>query len=512
MSTINVVIIDDDEVVRQGLKQSIPWKNLGFSLVGEANNGKSGLDLIEAVKPQLVILDIKMQGMDGLEVCRAIRERGIKSNIILLSGYSDFEYARTAIKEGVLEYILKPVYRPDFIKILKSVRKKILGENEKKTQEMITKYKAKVGETAAVDELIMKVIINEDVKEAMDKLKLIGLELKLDKPTIALIELDIPDEEYKLKYRKYIQKIIKSSGLVFQIKGNKLGVLFPWASKFIIERISQETTKAFNFDITIGVGKVSESIETIRNSYSQAYLALKQKFYQGSGMTFYFNEKMNYTRDYIYLMKYEDAIFNHMINFSNNEIGTVIDLFFGSFNENDLLEPKVVLGSAIRLLANLESKVMKNKGMESFAVQKDKSFVEVTLSMDTLAGLKSYVESYIKNMTDYIQANDVTAEKRIVSTAISYMEKEYRIATLSTVAEHVFISPNYLSFLFKVETGSTFIDKLSEIRIAKAKELLSSLRYKTYEVAELVGYNDARYFSQVFKKYTGCLPSNFQTK
>ncbi|SHH72509.1 response regulator transcription factor [Clostridium grantii] len=256
MEKIRVLLIDDDEVIREGMKDSIPWDELGFEVIGEADNGKSGIDIINNKEPDMVILDIKMPQMDGLEVSTWIRKNYPEIKIMLLSGYSDFEYARRAIREKVIEYALKPVYKPDFIDLLKNIKSKIIIEQDNKIQESI--------------------------------------HIKIN-------------EKYKV------------------------------------------------------------------------------------------DEK------------------------SDNKIN----------------------------------------------------------------------------------------EKRIIKECVSNMRQQYKTATLASIAEQSYLSPNYLSFLFKMETGQTFIDTLTQIKIDKAKELLKNKHYKIYEVAEELGYKDSRYFSHIFKKYTGISPKDF---
>ncbi len=511
MKPISVVLIDDDEVIRKGLKETIPWKSIGFTVIGEANNGKTGLEVISSLKPGLVVLDIKMQGMDGLEVSKIIRETYPDTKVILLSGYSDFEYARRAIKEGVLEYILKPVYRPDFIEILKAIKNKISEENEKKAREIVMAFKAEMGESAAIDELLLRIINEENSRDAIKKLELMGVDMNFESPAVALIEMDILRVEYKNEYRTYLQNKAKPFGIIFQVRDSALGLLFSWKNRFVIDKVFIEAAKELPFAITIGVGKKSTTLEVIRVSFSQAYIALKHKFHMGKGRIIYYNDNMAFSRVYNTSSKAEYYIFRALLDKSKTDLERSVDKFFSDMNENGALEPRIVLDAVVRLLVNLEKRVVESKGIETIHGAGDRSIPDEVTSQGTLSDVKTYVKEFVEDMASYIWSEDEATGKRIINAAIMYMEKEYQTATLSSVAERVFITPNHLSFLFKVETGSTFLDKLTEIRINKAKELLKSLRYKTYEVAQQVGYSDARYFSQVFKKHTGVLPGDYQS-
>lgn len=511
MEPIRIIIIDDDELIRDGMKHSIPWKKLGYKIIGEADNGKSGIEIISEVIPDMVLLDIGMPQMDGLDVSAWLRRYYPDIKIVILSAHSDFEYARRAIKEKVMEYIVKPIYRPDFIELLKKIRKQIINEKELKKQEIFIKEIAEIGQQTYVDELVLKIIHGADVKSSVELLQklLTNDQLGIEDPTLALIEGKSENMAHILEIFKVHQKNMMNKAVFFQIKENVIGVVFQKINEMRIKTFFEKIITEQAVDITVGVGQPVKSWEKLGDSYKKAYIALRHSFYIGNKCIVCFNNTMKYSEDYEYPFYIEENLFEAIKNHNKTEMERCIHQLIDTFGKESHVQRKIIINSSIVFMINIERRVIRLCHELYQATDNDPFDMEVILKLDCLEKMKNYLLDTIGDMYDYAHRTNKNKEKILISNCLNYMGKNYRIATLVTTAEENYVSPNYLSFLFKIETGETFIDALTQIKVSKAKEFLKSGKYKIYEIAELVGYKDSRHFSKIFKKYTGYLPKDF---
>jgi two-component system response regulator YesN len=352
------------------------------------------------------------------------------------------------------------------------------------------------------------------------RFKEICLYLKLNPyftfPALALIEPagTFSGEQAKRRYvkeiRDYLQKREAAAGstVIFMDGEDRLGLLFSWVSRELVEAVNRKLNEAFSHPVNIGVGKPCSQLSEVHLSYHQALAALQDKFYKGDGEVVYYNELTQYRP----IGRYPSAKEKELLEClkcaqGTGDIEQAVEHFYTSILQNGPVDSKSIYELTIRLLFGLEKRVLAD--LENASAYKPGEITAV-IQMKSMSQIKAYLTEQLTAMHEVMMQNERESHRSIIKKTIQYMEQECEHATLYSVAQKVYMTPTYLSSLFKLNTGKTFIDQLTDIRINKAKELLKNTHLKNYEVAEKVGYKDSRYFSQIFKKKVGLSPSEYR--
>ncbi|WP_238524550.1 response regulator transcription factor [Caldicellulosiruptor hydrothermalis] len=412
-----MMIVDDEYYVKEGLKQTIDWAKYQIEIVGEADNGEDALNLAKTLNPDIIITDIRMPILDGVEFMKKLRENEINSHLIVISAYDDFEYARAAIKYGATNYILKPIDNNELIETIQKVIKKIESERN-----FIDSYNSFKNNISALKVNLLREIVYGKISDS----RLIKETLsyfKIDSNNIMVITIRITNYEKSALTANEHLRMLKE-----YINSQILKNVFARISNggICLEKDEDE------FVIIIGLDGDTDTL----------YEQLKNEF--------------------CYLMKKINR------KFQNDNFTVAVGI------------------SDVHLWDNIS-----------------KAYREATFA-------SNYSPLPELNIIGCARDKDLIGIRKEVKDALKMIVENYnRDITIDEVANKLHISTSHLMHLFKDELGKTFYDCLVEYRISKAKELLLSTNLKVYEVAEKVGYQDAKYFSQLFKKYTGYTPKEF---
>lgn len=333
-------------------------------------------------------------------------------------------------------------------------------------------------------------------------------------PTIALLEIASNFHDTWTRrcasneLRMMIEKQLSNTYVVFMDDSGCIGVLFDWDDQETIRNLQYSLNKMSNYPVTFGIGNPCHYLSELRTSYLQAICSLQHKFYRGIGHVIFFNSVESFAETVEYPEENEDGLLQLLHDPTTKPVGQAVDAFYEALLRHGPLQQEQISGATIRLLIGLELRVKTIAGNDCSMTKPD---IMAVLRMQSLDEIKTSVTHYVQCLTDEIgsQSNE-SVNRKIIKKTLTYMEDEYDSATLQYVAEKVFITPAYLSTLFKTNMGVTFIEHLTDIRIRKAKKLLKQTYLKNYEVAEKVGYHDSRYFSQIFKKKVGLSPSEYR--
>lgn len=354
-------------------------------------------------------------------------------------------------------------------------------------------------------------VTKSDLKDSLSRLQ---LNPYYTFPTLALIEptAHFEDEHEKIIYleqiRDYMQKKLSEGSVVFVDEEGRVGMFFSWVSKMPIETIKTMLAEQFQRPFNIGVGKPCRHLHDIVHSYKQASLALQYKFYCGTGHIIYYNELARYESLQQYPTDMEKELFNdYKAAETTAEIEQCVQYFYGEILQKGPLDTQSVYDLTVRLLVGIEQRVLSESEHVSTYERFD---VMSIVKLETLEDIKHYVIHFLIGLKEVLSKNQKESHRSIIKKTIHHMEQECQFASLQSVAQKVYMTPTYLSLLFKTNTGKTFIEHLTDIRMDKAKDMLKSTHYKNYEVAERVGYQDPRYFSQIFKKKVGLSPSEYR--
>ena len=517
-----VFFVEDEIVTREGIRDNVDWKANGFEFCGEAPDGEIALPLLQTAKPDVLITDIKMPFMDGLQLCKIVRERMPWVKIIILSGHDEFEYAQQAIKLGVAEYLLKPVTVQDLHNVLQRVAAQL--ELERKEQEDLRKLRDQVEENRAAlrERLLLKLVVGAvPSAEAIEKGQLLGLDLVARCYLVVIIKTELADRSEQFDYDEYQQAQQIVSGLVennpdvfllkkdwnelvLMMKGNTSEYLEE-DRDLLLELIKREAKKT-RYQLTIGAGTPKKRIADIYQSFVEALASIQNAAHEtrvGS----------NNIVDKAEWLKVDTSAVENYLRCGVRE---GFDEFFEA-----LIRPlgETALGS--HLIKNYifmdivlaTAKFVNELGGDVDQVIPELDSIETVLT--NIRTLEQLYEQVRKILASALAFRDSQTNKQyagMIRQAKEYIDHHYMDPNLSLnqVAAQVNLSPSHFSVVFSQEACQTFKEYLTEIRIKKAKELLRMTTLRSAEISYQIGYNDPHYFSYVFRKNTGLSPSEFR--
>lgn len=497
---LDVLIIDDEPNVRQGLKVIVPWEENGFKICGESGDADEGLQKILCLKPDIVLIDIKMPGKLGTDVIRDARKSGFNGKFIIVSGYSNFEYAKDAIKYGVKSYILKPIDEDELMEVLLELSKEIKSEQKLKYDKDLIK-----------EVNLRKLILNEisDVDESY---------LKYNSFQIALISVDnySKDDDKILELEKIAKNILKnySDQIDIVLINTYLAILLKdFNSMRVLKTLTDFKKKLYdniNDDIFITIGNRVNNVKLIYKSYNSARDLIKNKFlYKEKGILSNRIIEDDFKRISNVTEINPERIYSYV------EINDIENLTFSLKNMGYYMKQMEYSEKKIKIIATKLSLELKETLIKDYELPDDTlpSKDEILEEIYSKTSLNDIIECLTTNFTDMSKKIISKSSGSVIKRIIDYMNKNYyKDLKLETLSEIFNYNSAYLGKLFKNETGENFNAFLDKIRIQKAKYLLVEKDLKVYKVCEAVGYKNLDYFHSKFKKYVGTSPLNYKKK
>ncbi|MBV7273250.1 response regulator [Clostridiaceae bacterium UIB06] len=527
-----IILVDDEEEVRKGIINKIQWNKYGFEIIGEAENGREALEIAEKNVPDLVITDIKMPFMDGMELSEILSERFATVKIVILTGFDEFEYAKTAIKLNVIEYILKPISSNDIIKLLINVKERLDKEfQEKKDMKFFEELYHK--SLPILREKFLSSIIrgNIDIDEIIEKEKNYNISLEGETFLISIIAIDYKLENIESKDKEIIifkvlnlcEEIINKycAGLVFIEEGNivilsisqeKDKKLMLQKTTKILEEIKQSVDKYLKLNITIGIGTSCEDIEGVSISYKNAVAALDYRIILGNNRIIFIDDIEPKRENEIVFDKLKERQLESCIKTGTKEeiYSTVEDIFKVIEASRASIEHyQIYLIQIVTIII----KISKDSSVDIADIfgEKFNFFIELD-KFSTLVEVKNWIKKISIKISEHIIKGREDLSKLLVDNAKEYIEERYQDVdiNINTICNYLHISQAYFSYIFKKDTKTTFVSYLTQIRMEKAKELLRNTNLKTFIIAEKVGFSEPNYFSYCFKKNLGQSPSEYR--
>ena len=532
---LKVFLVEDETVIREGLRDNIEWEEFGYKFVGEAADGEMALPLIRKTKPDVLITDIKMPFMDGLSLSKIVSSELPDTKIIIISGYDDFEYARQAIELGVEQYLLKPITRMNLKKVLADLREKIEQSNSAKDYQL--QYSKEMHEYEQFErrrffeDLLSGKMQVKDIYEEANKLSLeltaasynllffyIKEERKLDLEDAE--ELGIRQEEilyYFLRHPQYI---------LFRQNTNTFGILV----KGDREVVEQYTQKA--------ISKIAEACVLIEKQI-QWYVAVGEPVERLSLLADS-AQNVNHYLAYRFFLPQIHVLTKEVVDqYSNAQDGKTIDAvdykqlnpeiikeFLYRGNENEVADfvESYLLGIAEALesrmfrdyiILNIRFSVegfLEETGISRQDYQEKLEQFHPDVNM-TSKEVGSYFQGLLSMAMEINKRKNEDQGKSVLSKVVEYIDQHYEQESLSLneVAEYAEVSASYLSATFSQGMQVTFVEYVTQKRMEKAKKLLRTSTLSTGEVSAQVGFKDPHYFSFVFKKTQGMSPREYRS-
>ena len=527
MGLFRILIVDDEYNVREGLKCLINWEENGFSITDEAQNGKAALECIKHERPNLVITDVRMPVMDGIELLTHIRTHYPGIRVIILSGYSDFSYAKSAIKGGADDYLLKPVDEDELVSLLGRMRQEI-------EKDIVTKQKEHVISPVVRDKLLNDIAKSrKNGKQIENLLQLHGFDLQKGPYILLLLEPDAHgcndygSGEDGLELEMFVIRNISEEillnharGYVFADTQSRTAILLAGkeqedlregASKFIkeLQPLLSDTLKTtFSF----GVGCTANTNENISCSYYTALKALEKRFFMGKSHVTYYDDLKEKAENCSNNTDFDiKPLLNSVKAHDVSSIEAIIDGMFISINDR-FDEQDEVKGFILNVMLELSKIPYENAVIVRGLLSETGEFFGTINDFRTIYELMEFFSSYCFKLAEALMDSWESTPREVISRTIDYINEHYsEDISLKQISNNVFLCESYLGKLFEQATGENFNDYLTRIRIEKAQQLMKS-EMKVYEIAQKVGYKSIDYFRKQFKLVAGIGPLEYKAR
>ncbi len=511
---IKVLIADDELLVRVGLKTTIDWEKNGFTIVGEAASGKEAVELFDQCDPDILITDIRMPIMDGLELIQTLQQKKPALKSIILTHYDDFNYAHKAIKLGASEYILKHNLSSDeLLKILNRLSEEI--RSKQAIKEFGTAGGQAVSSGLSMEHVLEMAYLSALGKQDFSKLlDLDSIHFRFDHFFVAFgrfIYNSEKDDEFieRNLVKNMIRSVIsKEQGDCTEIYTTEHLILLynvktspdeSQASFEIVTTLKKNMHQYFDIDMVVGISDVSTDISTIPALIGQARTASERYYFDSSSTVFLKSELPPIAEGYASVDF--NTIKKHMANNDETKLhGYIEELFNIAFQTNN---KEIVQKLFIDLVSYARISYANTTNEPPTDVIEEKFKYGTFDKLDTFQS----TVPYILDVYDFIleaKSNRKKTYSAVISKSIDYIEKNFfHNLSLEEVADYAEISKSYLSLLFKQETGINFSEYLTSYRIEQSKKLIETTNCKVYEIADQVGFDNPYYFSRVFKDRVG---------
>ncbi|WP_313559248.1 response regulator [Ruminiclostridium cellobioparum] len=527
---MKMVIVDDEMLVRAGIKSAIKWEKEGYTIVGEAEDGFSALKVIEETKPDIVLLDVNMPGMNGIDLIKLLREKEISCSIIILSCHEEFEFVKDALKNGARDYLLKHKADPDHIlQIVNDAKNSLLNDRRKKGNIEKLQKNAEIGKYYLKNKFLIQLLKGEKLEAWEIEKKVKELNIKISEKNLSCIVFQVDNlDNVKKRYDTDDNDLLQFSiinittELLSQSKECEF-LLYDDNMYIIITSNSNEVSRKNIHDKNIMIiNRIYDALQHYLNIYTSFGIGeCKAADYSNIALAF---------------SKAKSSLGLKFINF-HQHIFSQLDLC----NQNDLVNTHEILKKfEIDIQQNIKEKefvtvvtkidelvkwiksiryndyykiiLIFEKIIECIAKECNINFTEYT----SLTGKCNNIDELRNIVVDAINKINMPEENEVVSNyvvreAITFIKQNYnKDIGLELIAEHIGYSESYLSRVFNKEMNMSILNYLNTVRINKAKELLMDYKLKNYEIADKVGFNTAIHFNIVFKKITGKTPTEYR--
>ncbi|WP_213514181.1 response regulator [Paenibacillus montaniterrae] len=532
---IKAIIIDDDMTTIDGLSNAVPWQRYNIELCATASNGQEGLALIEQHHPQLILTDIYMPVMDGIEMLKRVRAAGNDAEVIILSGYEDFKYAQSAVKLRVADYLSKPATIMEIEEVLRAVTERIAasrqgaqeGEELRELLELHRPVTRKLLQQGLLEANFTRTPFFEKACKQ--------LQLSFDNQafTIVLLEYGIPRSRHDVKRSDLYIYTYALSNLIEELSQDSREVLLANIEQHTIalivrmpKHLREETIKQrvkyvagqytekikmyLKLEVWAAIGKTVYSVHELAAAFSAALdLLSKREYVHQQWLMEDQAEASQHAQELPRLTESYQQLIRHLLDGQQEMVEHGIGSISASLQQYEGLTVHMLKNAIVELIGML-TVALYDEGILFEDLQLRQQWHK---EIDRIHHLNDYID-YMSELM--LQACQVLANRgshkhqRTVDFMKRYVQEHYsEDFTLDDIADKVFLTRNYLSQLFKQVTGENYNSYITRIRMEKAKEMMLSGKYKLYEISQMVGYKNNAYFSQQFKKYTGKSPSEF---
>ncbi|MEK3768340.1 response regulator [Paenibacillus sp. FSL R5-0887] len=524
-----IILVDDEDEVREGIKQKISWSKYGFELVGDFDNGRDALEAIEQHRPDVIITDICMPFMDGLGLARAVMDRYRDMKVIIVTGYEDFEYAKQAITLKVTEYLLKPINAREFAEFLSKMKQDLDEEHLQKAN--LVKLRMQLNQSLPLlRERFLEQLVTTRMKseEIENKLSYFHIPLQGQVYLALVIDIELEKRSQDLAFdaellrfgafnivQEQLEK--EQDGVVFQTRDGKIAAIrsgnsetLEVATQLLAEQVQSSLNKYLKLSSTIGIGRKYNTLQQIPLSFQEAVSSIEYRYLLGIDKVISIQDlEFGKGLDQAHFTSWEKQFISALKTGKASAVSEILLKWFQELKSNTS-SIEGCRSSIYQLLVSLMNYVV-DIGFPNTVVVSHNMFAEVA-TLKTLDEARHYLERTCHALILKLSEQRTTVRTSQMQAAEAYIRENYcnDSFSLNELCSHIFMSISYFSATFKQHTGETFIEYLTRLRLEKAKELLTVTQLKTYDIAARVGYADPQYFSVIFKRNVGSTPKEYR--
>lgn len=528
-----LMIVDDEQIVRDGIKfildKAFPDT---IEVVAMARTGREAIEKFESFRPAIVLMDIQMPGINGIEAIRALKEMDKKVKCVIISAYEQFDYAKQAVELGVIDYLLKPINRKKLEEIVEKILHEIEAEKNIKLKEIENQEKFDRVIPVLENGFIYSILMNNDYLGEIDKYKML---FNIDKEYAYTMVIDLGEDKESAEVINKIGSSVKNNIQYDAIRNaikykcrcvvgpmiiNRITVLIFSKSdgaKFderlkaieLGESIYQSLTRIVDSNIYIGIGSTYK-IANANGSYLEAVRAIGK---MRDEHVLHIQDASGSSDDQQALVLNktkadEGILMKHLEEGDYDQVAQCTVRIFSRLQKQYGMISNVVRNVSMEMLVLMHTIAYRNgihDGLET------DSYLDEVKELDSISKLESYCLLKAKLITDSMRKMKASNVSQVIQKARDYIDAHYMEELgLKDVSEAVAISPQYFSKIFKADLGVNFIDYLTKVRMEKAKELLKLDSLSVKEISFEIGYNDPNYFSRLFKKVVGVSPTEYK--
>lgn len=509
-----VLIVDDEPIIRNGLRNFIDWEQEGLELVTGCANGMEAMDIIRMQQIDILITDIKMPVMDGLELIKHALQHNPNMKVVLISSYNEFEYVRQGLKYGAVDYLLKPTLEADeLIAVLTRCKELLERQRLQSAEKQQMEHHTSMLERKRIEqEIIRNLAVHSSSSAYVD---IFGS--SIDAYLSAFVVGEGLYERQELYGRLHVSMLYEDIQLMFYtqfehgiapvLAGEAMLLILPYRSEESIHQLEQfkdHVEREVQWPVTMGY-VIAKATDRIEQGFSRSRAAVMRSFFEGTSR--------------LYRWIPEDVPEDRSIAASDFHIHHMIELIRDASEQRAVLQQ---LGQRWRT-QGLSADQVKKEAYELLSAYVYLSGTALLMSdvretvwrCDSMEQLERMIAEWTVDLEhpNMLLLQDKGHGGQLILKAIEHMKQHYREdLTLQDVADSIHVSKSYFSNLFKKQTGQNFIDFLIDLRLQSAKALLAKNECKVYEVAEKSGFNDVKYFSKLFKKMTQMTPMEYREK
>ena len=517
-----LLIADDDEIICRGIGKCIDWESHRIQVIGMVYDGEMALKEVREKRPDIVIVDINMPFMDGIEFSCVVRQEFSWIKIILLTAYKEFEYAQKAVQMQVFGYITKPFDNQEVLDVVEKALHSL--EEEREYKEEITRNLQLIREKY-LGELVLygKVECSSAIKLVQNQKSYFQTAIfylqhfygEEENSVEDVVEQEVAFKIIAVQVREYVEKY---GYLSCFFRGNRIILLYEYTEnaqeklELHLQEIMSFLGKNANTYVICGVGGKYQGSDKLPYSYREAEKVIDSRYeYGNQNIVCYKDVQKNNTEYFLQFRLLSDSIEKAIQDRDETQLRIQLDRLLENMGKMPKIN-KSSLALMIMEMLLLSYKAFEDESLYQKFFQSAHGLLAEILKTKSLDQIKRIVEKSFEIMFEYLKTSNTSENERLVQKALSYIKENYTNPEMNfkEVADSVGLSTSYLSALMKKYGNINYNQYLNEVRIERAKRFLSTPDIKTYEIAFYVGFNSSQYFSSIFKKTVGMTPKEYR--